>query len=745
MGVRSFVLATLFAAACGGSNHQSTPDGGGDGGTTGSDSGTPPQACSSYGFPAQPWPTIQFEPGAVAADFDGDGNVDVVSTESTGLGFTRGLGNGRFAAMAMTDTSAAYDRAFEPYAGDFNGDGKLDLAFANDVAPSAQTAVDIALGDGHGSFATPVHNYAGATMFQLAAGYGDLNHDGKLDAITANWDNNSISVLLGKGDGTLATHVDTAISSEAFSVAVGDVDGDTKLDVVVNTRAGYTLLLGNGSGGFAAPQDVALSVEHIGPTSLVDVNGDTKPDLIMATDSGSDVQVMLNTGSGFADPVGYNDANVGGALEVADVSGDGKPDLVLTAQIGTTFGKVAVLLGNGDGTFAAATTYETGYRSAGPAYSGVADVTGDGKADILSANGDGSLALLINHGDGTFPPARSDLPAMTDTRGVAAVDVDRDGKLDLVIADRFEDQISVWYGNGDGTYQPALDLDSESEPQQVRVADLDGDGKLDLVSVGPAEVGVLLANGTRTFARRRTFSAASGARGFALADITGDGKLDAIVADTTGGAIDLVPGNGDGTFGTAVPLAPATSPTSVIAVDVNGDGKLDLVATNLGQQNTASTISVLIAMGGGAFAAPVPYAVGATPLAVDAGDLDGNGTLDLVVANDDSPFVSVLGGNGDGTFGAAASLHAGVYPGFAHIADVNGDGKLDILVANQGANTISVLAGHGDLTFAQRADFPTADSPDQLATGDFDGDGRVDIAVTSSGSAVSLLFARCVP
>ena len=164
------------------------------------------------------------------------------------------------------------------------------------------------------------------------------------------------------------------------------------------------------------------------------------------------------------------------------------------------------------------------------------------------------------------------------------------------------------------------------------------------------------------------------------------------------------------------------SPYSVATGDFNGDGKLDLVVAN-----NVSTVSVFLGNGDGTFQPAVNYAAGSSPKAVAVGDFNGDGKLDLAVANAFSNNVSILFGNGDGTFQPAVNYSVPCCPSSVALGDFNGDGKLDLVVTT---NSASVLLGNGDGTFQPALNYAAGSSPATVAVGDFNGDGKLDLAVT---------------
>jgi hypothetical protein len=228
---------------------------------------------------------------------------------------------------------------------------------------------------------------------------------------------------------------------------------------------------------------------------------------------------------------------------------------------------------------------------------------------------------------------------------VTVADFNGDGKLDLAVANNRSNNVSILLGNGDGTFQPAVEYGAGSNPTSVTVADFNGDGKLDLAVAnnGSNNVSILLGNGDGTFQPDVNFAAGSGPSSLAVGDFNGDGKLDLAVANNGSNNVSILLANGDGTFQPAVEYSAGESPSSVVVGDFNGDNKLDVAVANNGNGNSPmASIIIFLGNGDGTFQPAVEYSAyqGASSMAV--GDFNGDSRLDLAVTDPVNGWVDVL-------------------------------------------------------------------------------------------------------
>ncbi len=307
----------------------------------------------------------------------------------------------------------------------------------------------------------------GPVPYGIAA--GDFNGDGSLDVVTAdsgNTDygqpNNTVGVLLNKGDGTFKHHLDYTVGSGPTAVVVGDFNGDGKLDLAAwNFEDGtVSILLGNGDGTFQSQKVTSLNTPIQADTLAVgDFNRDGKLDLVITNFINASVWVLLGNGDGtFQTPVSYPVAARATRVAVADLRHNGKLDLVVTTWAGNANDSVSILLGNGDGTFQNPVNYSVDSE---PGAVVAADFNHDGKLDLAVANicghdnqlceQSGTVSVLLGKGNGTFLP-QTDYAVGHAPFDIATADFNGDGKLDLAVPNGYDSTVTLLFNKGNGTF-----------------------------------------------------------------------------------------------------------------------------------------------------------------------------------------------------------------------------------------------------------------------------------------------------
>jgi hypothetical protein len=628
----------------------------------------------------------------VAGDFDGDGRLDLATAnrDSDDVSVLRGRGDGTFRDQVA---SAVGDRPREILAADFNNDGRPDLATAN------AREISVLLGRGDGTFQVPVRIEGTGSL----AG-GDFDGDGYLDLVTADGSADDVSVRLGRGDGTFR---DPVRSAGGGVPVVGDFDGDDRLDLATANLVSDTVLvrLGRGDGTFRDPVPFAVGD---GPGEIVagDFDGDGRLDLATANIVSNDASVLLGRGNGtFLDSVSFAVGDRPGEIVADDFDGDGRIDLAIGSTSIFRSRGVLVLPGLGDGTFRAPVSLMEGSR---PEAIVAGDFNGDGRPDIgaplfFSDN----VSVSLNLGDGTFAfpgPLATAIDA-----NASVIDLDRDGTDDVLILNQAGE---ILWRKGrpqePGTFEPPI-----------------------VVNPG------VPARDIAAFASHQ-------------------GPLVAAV-DARSAAVSLFTRR-DGRFVRIGSLLTGRLPAQVATADLDGDGDTDLLVRNAGD----GTASLYFGDGFGNFRKgldDLPIGLGASD--VRLADVDQSGSIDLIVTNQTTGDVRILSNRGDATFVHESRYHAadGLYGLFGGgdtstlrsseatagvalgtftrrivpgVATVNPLPILDLVTINPGSSTLGVLGGLGRGAFANPRRVVTNEPARVIRADDFNGDGVTDVALLGS-------------
>jgi serine/threonine protein kinase len=682
-----------------------------------------------------------------AADVDGDGDLDVLlGNYDSPSRVLLNAGDGTFPTSTELPGGSAYTNSIA--AADVDGDGDLDVLLGNQDSPSR-----VLLNAGDGTFPTSTELPGGSASTNSIAA-ADVDGDGDLDVLVGNYDSPS-RVLLNAGDGTFPMTFELpGGSAHTNSIAAADVDGDGDLDVLLgNQDSPCRVLLNAGDGTFPTSAEIPrgeYGVTHTYSIVAADVDGDGDLDVLLGS---WDIpnRVLLNAGDGTFPtsrklPGGSASTN---SIVAADVDGDGDLD-VLVGNLGSPS---VVLLNVGDGTFP--TSIEL---PGGSSYSwsiAAADVDGDGDLDVLLGSGENQSRVLLQVGHGSFPTS-IELPSWG-TYGIAAADVDGDGDLDVLLGS-WDNPSVVLLNAGDGTFPTSTQLHGGSSyTSSIAAADVDGDGDLDvLLGNYDSPSRVLLNAGDGTFPTIMQLPGGSAygtdkTWSIAAADVNGDGYLDVLLGNHNSPSRVLL-NAGDGTFPTSTELPGglheldytsslhADYTNSIAAADVDGDGDLDVL---LGNYDTPSR--VLLNAGDGTF--PTNTTLPGDKLwtwSIAAADVNGDGYLDVLLGNHNRPC-RVLLNAGDGTFPTSTELPGGsAYTYSIAAADVDGDGDLDVLVGNYNGPS-RVLLNAGDGTFPTIMQLPSASADTfSIAVADVNGDGDLDVLLGNhEGPNYLLPLIRC--
>jgi len=697
--------------------------------------------------------TVGREPhAATVGDFDGDSRTDLAVANYVDDTITILLGNnnGTFdlaGNVALADETGPTALG----AGHFDGDDTIDLAVANLL----NNSVAILLGAGDGTFATSDSVAFGEGTQPNSVTVDDFDGDDTSDVAVANFGTDEVAVLLGNGDGTLSSPSTVSVGDAPNSITAANVVGSNATDLVVanggSDSDNVSVLEGNGAGGFSLGMTVDAG---LGPTSVeaADVDGDALLDLLVANSFSQAVSYLKNTGTAFAPVSLLGTLAVPSSVAAGQFRGDGNLDLVVANEGADS---VSVMLGTGSGEFAAQQAFETGAAPSSIACAdfdgdGIPDLAvADGYSDditIFLGDGTGGMAAASV----VLLPVESapNFIVAAKLNGDQHVDL-AVANFGLILEDDPSppslDTVTILLGNGDGTFDvPPLNefIVVGDGPAAIALGSFNpsSDGVLDLAVANyyDDDIHVLFGDGAGGFGSPTTLSLpdpgwGAGPRHVAAADFNGDSRDDIAVATDSSDTVAIFPSNGDGTFALQVSYDLGRRPDAIGMGDFDKDGNIDLAVANFGLKPdedpsppSLDTVTILLGGGDGTFASGPELTAGDGPSEIAVADINRDGAVDLAVVNENSHDVSVFGGDGTGSFSLVQTLNVGNTPVSVIAAELSADRAADLAVANWNSDTVTVLLNSSSITELA----PVADAGSDVTVDE----GEEGIVLDGSGS-----------
>ena len=626
-----------------------------------------------------------------------------------------------------------------------NNDTQLDIVVANNGTGS----IGIFFGRGDGSFLPQtIYSISSNSHTQFVA-VGDLDNDKALDIVVVDSQNDHLHVLRGAGNGsfsTIATY-DTAPGSVPFCMAIADFDNDNQSDdiVVVNKGAQNVLVATNFWSERAIKQKNYKDRRSIGegPLAVGDFNNDGIFDIVSVTQRTMSVLTGLSDGTfNWRETIDL-DPNLSASqyISVGDLNNDNRMDFVTVL---TNSDVVAVFLGHGDGTFSTMTTYSTGVGS-NPWRTVLADFNGDDRLDIVSMNkGSKTIGILIGNGDGTFTTVRTHPTVDKHTPySVLAVDLNKDNHLDLIVGDdRCSLTVFLGFGNGSFyTWNIYLTFD-RCILSSIALFDYNHDGYPDVVTASPSQDSIRWYLGAKnaTFSKSIPWAFPHGTQSLdiGVVDFNEDNRDDLLIANFGTDTIVVFYRSEKGqlTFGTQYSTGYGSKPYMIAKANSHDKKQSTVVVQLWGTKE----IAVLTSYYAARFHNEENSATGTAfqPVSLVTGDFNSDNRSDIVVVNAGTDDLHLLFGSSIGSLSLKQAYAIGnnSSPQYVIACDIDRDNQLDIISVNSNDDSISVIRGRGNGTFAEQLKYHmgVGSQPHAVASGDLNNDNRLDLVVANTGT-----------
>ena len=688
------------------------------------------------------------KPYAIAiADLNNDNRSEiVVALWGTG---SVGILTGYNAATFPFQSVYSLDFAPLPYSlatGDFNNDSQSDIVVAN----SGTDDISVLLGLGNGTFQAKVKYPVQVGFHPQSVLAADVDNDDQLDILTVNSNIDSMSIFLGRSNGSFKDQKLLALEhgSYPYQVISGDLNNDNRIDLIIAGRDinKIGIMLGYDYASFQN-QQLYAGMGNLGARAVVvnDFNNDNYLDIAVTFYRSNTIGVLLGYGNGSFGALMNYSIGIGSspyALLADDIDGDSRIDMI-TANLESA--SISILFGYGNGSFANPMNFSTGYGS-GPVSIAAADFNDDSLLDIVVINsGTDNIGIFYQQDNRSFAPMVTYLSENGyELVATTANDFNNDGKMDIAVVNCNVDSVGIFLGYGNGSFAKQMTYSTGygTRPSWVAFGDFNNDRYLDMASTDSSDntISILLGYGNGSFATAKAYYTGIGSTPIYLTidDFNNDRKLDIAVINYGTNEIVLLFGFGDGTFllGSAFSTGIGSRPNTLAVGDFNKDGRLDIAVAYYGWDNVGVFLGSHSEPFSGVWGTFIGK--GARPYSVAIGDFDHDGSADIAVANYGTDNIGVLLGKGDGNLNDMITYSTGVgsAPYFVAIGDFNNDNHSDIVVSNSETDDIAIFLGYGNGTFAVRKTFSTGarSRPYALAVADFNHDNLLDIVIANSGT-----------
>jgi hypothetical protein len=705
--------------------------------------------------PDSSYPVAEGPLGITIADMNSDGNLDLVVANSgayvtsASISVLINTGDGTFASQLTYPTGLG---AYAVYAADFDGDGDLDITTANSRADN----ISVHINNGYGTLT--LSNTYTVPAFPVSVFASDFDGDGDLDISTANRDDDNISILLNDGSGLFVFQNSYAGGDGPRATFAGDVDNDGDQDLLVPNEFynNIDIFLNDGSGNFSLSSgfnvgsgpmaDFVADLDNDGDLDIttanwndnqiaVFFNQDRLPEVISILPERNEINVPLNS----AVSVTFN-------MEMDQASINDSTFLVYGKYHGWYPGSFNYNSQTKTAFFDPLGDFEVGDKITIILTSGVKNF----KGNFLGKGFLSSFSAEVLSGTSIYAGHMSYTQGIDGPWNLAVGDIDSDQDNDLLVANVLNNRIAIMKNDGQGNFSIDTIQTGGTSPNAVCASDVDLDGDLDLIvtNTGSTDVTILENLGNGIFVLGTIYPIGDGNWNIFADDFNLDGYPDIAVSHgywTQMGYLSILMNNGDGTFvsDSTYEINNGAEPLSVSGSDIDNDGDLDLATISRSDYG----IYVYQNLGNGKFQLDTTYYVGSHPRQVLFADVNADYQMDLVIPTlHAGGTVAILMNLGNGIFGPVIhnSVNSIAFGAFTN--DLDNDNDIDIISVNPATNDITVLLNDGTGIFEIKENYPVGKSPRAIVGADWDGDGDIDIATPNyDDNSISVLFNVLTP